>query len=146
VASITKRITVDVAAEAAWSALRNVADAHKLFAPVLTDCQLSPDSRTVRFANGMVVHERIIDVDEAERRVAYSAIDGPGMTYHHASMKIEQAGPGSCVFVWTTDFLPQQAGSGLAPLIEQGATALKGNLEARLLPSSERLGAGTVRS
>ena len=128
-ASITQRTTVNVAAQTAWSALRNVADAHKLFAPVLTDCQLSADTRTVRFANGMVVHERIIDLDDAERRVAYSVLDGPGMTYHHASMRIEEAESGRCLFVWITDFLPQEAGATIAPLVEQGAAALKRNLE-----------------
>ena len=135
-ASITQRITVDVAADTAWSALRNVADAHKLFAPVLSDSQLSGDTRTVRFANGMVVREHIIDVDDAERRVAYTVLDGPGMTYHHASMRVENAGPGHCLFVWTTDFLPSDAETSLAPLIEQGASALKRNLEARTLASS----------
>ena len=76
-ASITRRITVDVAADTAWSALRNVADAHKLFAPVLSDSQLSDDTRTVRFANGMVVRERIIDVDDAERRVGTRSSTAP---------------------------------------------------------------------
>ena len=135
-ASITRRITVDVAADTAWSALRNVADAHKLFAPVLSDSQLSDDTRTVRFANGMVVRERIIDVDDAERRVAYTVLDGPGMTYHHASMRIEHAGSGHCLFVWTTDFLPDEAEADLSALIEQGTSALKRNLEAKTLTSS----------
>lgn len=130
-ASITRRTTVGVAAETAWLALRNVAGADKLFAPVLTDCQLSGDARTVRFANGLVVHERLIDVDDGERRVAYTALDGPGMTYHHASMRIEHAGSGHCLFVWTTDFLPEEAGTNLSSLIEQGASALKRNLEAQ---------------
>ena len=135
-ASITRRITVDVAADTAWSALRNVADAHKLFAPVLSDSQLSDDTRTVGFANGMVVRERIIDVDDAERRVAYTALDGPGMTYHHASMRIEHAGSGHCLFVWTTDFLPEEAEAALSSLIEQGTSALKRNLEAKAFASS----------
>ena len=42
----------------------------ELFAPVPSDGPLSDDTRTVRFANSMVVRERIIDVDDAERRVA----------------------------------------------------------------------------
>jgi hypothetical protein len=135
-ASITQRTTVDVGAETAWAALRNVAEAHKLFAPVLTDCQLSADTRTVRFANGLVVHERIIDVDDAERRVAYTVLDGPGMTYHHASMRIEHAGSEHCLFVWTTDFLPEAADKVLSSLIEQGTSALKRNLEARTFTPS----------
>ena len=128
-ASIHKEITVEVAPETAWSALRRVEDAHELFTPVLVDGQLAGDTRTVRFANGMVVRERILDVDENRRRVAYTVLDGPGIVYHHASMQIENAGPGRSRFVWITDFLPEEVGPNLAPLIEQGAAALKRNLE-----------------
>jgi len=52
------------------------------------------------------------------------------MTYHHASMQVLDAGPGRCVFVWITDFLPPEIAGNLAPLIQQGAKALKANLEA----------------
>ena len=128
-ASIHKEIAVEVEPDAAWAALRNVGDAHRLFAPVLTECRLEGDVRTVRFANGMVLHEQILDVDDARRRVAYAAVDGPGMTYHHASMRVLEAGPGSCRFVWVTDCLPAGIRDNIAPLIEQGTAAFKRNLE-----------------
>ena len=107
-ASIYRELAVDVGSETAWAALRVVGDAHKLFAPVLVDAELDGDTRTVRFANGMTLHERILDLDDEKRRVAYAAVDGPGMTYHHASMQIVPAGPGRCLFVWITDFQPYQ--------------------------------------
>lgn len=129
-ASIREQVVVDVSAEKAWASVRRVGDAHKLFAPVLVDAQLDGDTRTVRFANGMVAHERILDVDDERRRVSYTAIDVPGMTYHHASMQIAEQGPGRCLFVWITDFLPSEIAENLRPLIEQGAKALKANLEA----------------
>jgi hypothetical protein len=128
-ASIQQRIELQVDADKAWAALRVVGNAHKLFAPVLVDGQLEGDTRTVRFANGMVVQERILDVDEATRRVAYTVLDGPGMAYHHASMQILGDGQGRSTFVWITDFLPAEASGALAPLIEQGTRALKANLE-----------------
>ena len=87
----------------------------------------------------MTVHERILDVDDEHRRVAYVVLDAPGLTYHHASMQIEIAGPGRCAFVWTTDFLPAEAASSLQPLIDQGSDALKRNArERRLDPARER--------
>ena len=129
-ASIHEQVVVEVSPENAWAALRLVGEAHKLFAPVLVDAQLDGDTRTVRFANGMVAHERILDLDDEKRRVSYTAIDVPGMTYHHASMQIVERGPGRCLFVWITDFLPQEISGNLRPLIEQGAKALKANLEA----------------
>jgi hypothetical protein len=128
-ASIRKEIVVDLGAEPAWDALRRVGEPHTLFAPVLTDSQLDGDVRTVRFANGKVVSERILEVDDEHRRVAYAVIEPQGMTYHHASMEIGLAGPGRCTFLWITDFLPAEAAAGLQPLIDQGATALKRNLE-----------------
>jgi hypothetical protein len=128
-ASIHHELSVQVDADRAWQALRSVGDAHTLFAPVLTDGQLSGDTRTVRFANGMTVRERILDVDDRHRRVAYAVVDGPGMAYHHASMQIVESGAGQCAFIWITDFLPEELRATLVPLIEQGARALKTNLE-----------------
>lgn len=129
-ASIRRETVVDIGADQAWAALRTVAAAHELFAPVLTDGELHGETRRVRFANGMVVNERIVDVDEGMRRVAYSALDAPGLRYHHASMQVVDEGSNQCRFVWITDFLPADAGGTLAPLIEAGSAALKTNLEA----------------
>ena len=130
-ASIAEEIAVEVSVDQAWAALSQVGDAHELFAPVLVGGRLDGDTRTVRFANGMVVKERILDVDNERRRVAYTALDVPGMTYHHASMQLVDAGPGRCRFVWVTDFLPHEIRGNLTPLIQQGAGALKNNLETK---------------
>ena len=136
--SIHREVVVDVDADQAWAALRLVNEAHKLFAPVLVDAHVDGEIRTARFANGVVVREHIIDVNDQRRRVAYSVMDGPGMTYHHASMQVVDAGPGRCQFIWITDFLPEDIGTELAPLIERGTSALKHNLEMRsvAVPSS----------
>ena len=128
-ASIRKEIVVDIGAEPAWDALRRVGQPHTLFAPVVTSSDLEGDVRTVRFANGKVISERILDIDEEHRRVAYAVVEPQGMTYHHASMEIGLAGPGRCTFLWITDFLPTAAAAALQPLIDQGADALKRNLE-----------------
>ena len=130
-ASIHHEATFDLSAEAAWARLRQVDQAHTLFSPVLVGGTFDRDAqtRTVRFANGMVVQERILDVDEARRRVAYTVVDGGGMSYHHASMEILEAGPGHCRFVWVSDFLPAEFKDRMAPLVEAGTRALKANLE-----------------
>ena len=128
-ASIRKEVVIDTGIEPAWNALRRVGEPHTLFAPVLTDSRIEGDVRTVHFANGMIAHERILDVDDERRRVAYVVLDAPGLTYHHASMQLDVAGPGRCAFVWITDFLPAEAAANLQPLIDQGSDALKQNLE-----------------
>jgi hypothetical protein len=128
-ASIYKELAIEVSPEQAWAALRRVGAAHRLFAPVLVDAQLDGDVRTVRFTNGMVLQEHILDIDDERHRVAYTVLNSPAMTYHHASMQIVAAGPNRCQFVWITDFLPREISGNLTPLIEQGAKALKSNLE-----------------
>jgi len=128
-ASIHIESAVGVSADMAWQELKRIGDADKLFAPVLTGAEMHGDIRTARFGNGLVVHERVIDVDDARRRVAYSALDSPVLTYHHASMQIIEEAPDRCRFVWTTDFLPAEAANDLRGLIEAGTAALKTNLE-----------------
>src|SRR4051812_28805364 len=105
-ASIRREIVIDVGVEQAWQMLRRVGEPHVLFAPVLADARLDGEVRTVRFANGIEVRERILDVDDEHRRVAYAVVESPSMTFHHASMQLDIAGPGRCLFIWITDFLP----------------------------------------
>jgi hypothetical protein len=129
--SIHHEIALDLDAEAAWAALRRVELAHKLFTGVLVDARLDGDVRTVTFADGLVVRERIVDVDDERRRLAYSAFDGTPMTHHNASMQIVSEGKGTCRFVWIADFLPHAFGANMLPLVRQGAQALKTALESR---------------
>ncbi|HEY6259126.1 MAG TPA: SRPBCC family protein [Xanthobacteraceae bacterium] len=127
-ACIHYEILLDVSADKAWAALRDVGSAHRLFAGVLTDGRLDGDIRTVTFANGLVARERIIDVDESHRRVAYAVIDNM-FEHHSASMQILPAGEGRCRFVWITDLLPDERAAMVRPLVEQGCTAMKRVLE-----------------
>jgi hypothetical protein len=134
-ACIQREVTVEIDPMRAWATLRRVHAAAELFAPVLTDSSVEGDIRTVTFANGMVARERIVDVDDDRRRVVYSALDVPGISYHHASMQILDAGKGRSRFVWTTDVLPAGAVAAVEPLVEQGTQALKANLERTVAPA-----------
>jgi hypothetical protein len=107
--------------------LREFGNAAKLFAGVLTDCSLSGDIRSVTFANGLVIRERLIAIDEDERRIVYTVLNG-SFTQHSASMQIIAAGS-RCRLVWISDFLPDEASAGVLPLIEAGCRAVKHNLE-----------------
>ena len=130
-ASIRKELDVNADATTAWALLRSAGDAQEAFKPVLTDARLEQKGRIVTFANGMVLHEDILDVDDVRRRIAYSVKDAPGLAYHHASMEVVARGQGTCRFIWITDFLPAEASSMIAPLVEAGANAFKSNVEAR---------------
>ena len=86
-ATITKRIPIAAGPDRAWAALRDVGNPHRAFAGVLTDARLDGDRRVVTFANGMVVTEQIVTVDDHDRRLAYTVLDGP-FTHHHASFAV----------------------------------------------------------
>lgn len=128
-ASLVQDVSVAVPAGRAWAALREVGQAHKLFADVLVDGRSDGDIRTVTFAGGQVVTEQIVDVDEGRMRVAYYVVEG-GFSHHSASMQIVPEGEQRCRFVWISDFLPNEASAMVEPLMEAGAQALKHNLEA----------------
>jgi hypothetical protein len=127
-ASLRHEIDLDVPADKAWAALRAVDSAHRLFAGVLIDGRLDGDIRTVTFANGMVVRERIVDVSDADRRLAYAVLDNV-FEHHSASMQVFATGQNTCRFVWISDFLPDEKVSMVKPLVEQGCAAMKRALE-----------------
>jgi hypothetical protein len=130
--SIRQEATVQVPVEQAWEALRDVAHPDRLFAGVLTDATLEGTHRTVTFANGKVVRERILDVDEANRRVAYGVIEA--FEHHSASMQVFAEGQDRCKFIWIADMLPDERMPGVAQLMEQGTRAFVQNLEAQRKP------------
>ena len=127
-ASIWWEEPVGAPADLAWAALRRVDLAHKLFAPVLIEGTMEGNVRTVTFANGLVVRERIIDIDESRRRVAYGVLDG-AFDHHSASMQIMPISDASCRFIWVSDFLPNDQIEAVRPLVEQGSRALAQNIE-----------------
>lgn len=129
-ASVIKTIELPAAADAAWAMLRDVGAAHKAFAGVLTACRLEGDVRIVRFFNEMEAKERIVNIDEQNRRVAYSVIEGR-FSHHHASMQVEPDGEGRSRLVWISDFLPNDDEPLVRGLVDQGAAALQKALAGR---------------
>jgi predicted nucleic acid-binding protein len=126
-ASIWWEEPVAAPADFAWAALRHVGMAHQLFSPVLVDSTVEGDIRTVTFANGLVVRERIIAVDEQRRRIAYSVL-GDTFDHHSASMQILPIDRASCRFLWVSDFLPHERADTVRLLVEQGSHALARNI------------------
>jgi hypothetical protein len=123
-ATIIKQIELAANVDKAWAIIRDVGAVERAFPGVLTACCLDGDVRTVTFANGMIVRERIVTVDETYRRVAYAVIEDH-FSHHNASMQIESAGDEACRMIWVSDFLPDDAVAMVAPLVEQGAAALQ---------------------
>ncbi|HEX6173907.1 MAG TPA: SRPBCC family protein [Candidatus Binatia bacterium] len=73
-ATIQKAIAIERSKELVWDAIRDVGAIHKRLVPgFVVDCKLEGDWRTVTFANGMVVRELIVAVDDKTCRYAWSA-------------------------------------------------------------------------
>ena len=45
------------------------------------------DVRVITFGNGMVVREKLVGIDDAARRVAYTVVGG-GAAHHNASAQV----------------------------------------------------------
>ena len=123
--SIHKEISIAASPDAVWDVVRDVGAVHTRFAPgFVTDTVMEgPDERTVTFANGFVAREVIVDVDEARRRLAYSA-RSERLAHHNASFQVLPDGGGSRL-VWIADVLPAQAAVTVGAMMEDGIAAAK---------------------
>ena len=128
-ASIRREIRLDAAPDAVWAAVRDIGAIHKRLCPgFVVDTVLEEGARLVTFGNGMVVREVIIDLDEAARRLVWSA-RSERLSHHNASMQIFDEGGGKSRAVWIADLLPHEAAVPVGAMIDQGLAAMKQTLE-----------------
>jgi carbon monoxide dehydrogenase subunit G len=128
-ACIRKEVTIDAPAAFAWDAVRDFGAVHRRLVPgVLTDCRGEPGARVVAFANGLVVRELLVDVDDARRRLVYAAVGGR-TTHHNAAIEVAVEDARRCRLIWTTDFLPAEMAAPIGALVDLGATTMKATLE-----------------
>jgi hypothetical protein len=129
-ASIRKEISIEASPDRIWSAARDVGALHTRLVPgFVVDTRLEEDVRVVTFESGLVARERIIDVNDDDRRIVWSMIDGP-LTHHNGALQVFARGDGSRV-VWIADLLPDDLAKPVAARMEQGLTAMKHAMEAQ---------------
>jgi uncharacterized protein YndB with AHSA1/START domain len=123
-ATIRVERLIDAPADEVWDALRDWGAIHQRLAPgFVTDARLDGEDRIVTFFNGAVVREILVDLDEEERRLVWSVVDGP-YTHHNGVAQVFAEGNG-CRFVWTADLLPNEAAAPTGEMMEQGVEVLK---------------------
>jgi len=128
-ASICKEIRIDARPETAWAALEDVGALHTRLVPgFVVDTRLEEGARIVTFGNGLVVRELIVDIDDAARRVVWSAVGG-SMTHHNASAQVLPDGTKGCRFVWIADLLPNEIAPAIAAMMTEGIAVIKRTLE-----------------
>ena len=128
-ATICKEIEIKRSKEFVWDAIRDVGSIHKRLVPgFVVDCKLEGDWRTVTFANGLVVVELIVDIDDKTCRHCWSARGGP-LTHHNASIQVFGEGQDKCRVVWVADLMPNEIAEKIAAMIQQALNTMKQTLE-----------------
>lgn len=128
--SIRHDLSIHAPADAVWSAVRDFGAVHERLAPgFVVDARIDGDARVVTFANGSVARERLVDCDDAARRLVY-AISSERVSHYNASVQVLDAGEaGSSRIVWTIDFLPKEIAPYIAAQSTEGARVMKQTLE-----------------
>jgi carbon monoxide dehydrogenase subunit G len=136
-ATIHKEIDVDAPPEQVWAAIRDIGAVHSRLAQrFVVDTRLERDSRLVTFANGMVVRERIVDIDDRRRRLAYSVTEWE-TTHHNASLQVFPDGEGRSRIHWIADLLPNRLADLVDGFMQEGSAAIQRTLEAAAAPRQE---------
>ena len=128
-ASLRKEIPLAASSAAVWDAVRDIGALHTRLVPgFVVDTVLDGDARIVTFANGMVIREPIIAIDEEHRRLVWSA-EGPQFEHYNASAQAVEQGDGATVVVWTADFRPDELADVVDEMMTAGAEAMKTALD-----------------
>ncbi len=124
-ASIHKDIPLDAHPDDVWSAVRDFGAVHKRLAPgFVVDAQFDGDARIVTFANGNVARERLVDCDEARRRLVY-AIANERVSHYSASVQVLADGDTRSRLIWIVDVLPNEIAPYIDTQMDQAALAMQ---------------------
>jgi hypothetical protein len=129
-ASIHHDIFIAVAPEAIWRAVRAVDRLHDLLVPgfVIATEMLEGEGAPVRrvaFANGHVVDEAIVSIDDERRRLVWTVKQ---FEHHNGVLTVSEAQGGARVN-WTADLLPDALVGQVSPMMAQGLAIMKAHLE-----------------
>jgi hypothetical protein len=106
--SVSRDISIHAPSDVVWDAVRDVGAVHERLLPGLVSATtVVPDGRLVSFGNGMLVRERILDVDDDSRRLVHTL--NSGWSCHYVSvMRVNSAGAAHCRLLWTVDYRPDR--------------------------------------
>ena len=128
-ASIYKEFLVNASPQFVWEAIKDVGAVHaRLAQGFVTDTKLEGDTRTVTFANGFVVQEQVVSIDNEMRRFVYRAVGGRA-SHHNAFFQIFPTPDGKSKILWVTDLLPDEMRPPIEQMVELGSAAIQRTLE-----------------
>ena len=128
-ATIYREFLVDAPAAEAWSAISDVGNVHKRLAiGFVTDTKMEGDMRTVTFANGVTIQERMVTIDDGNMRFAYAATGGRA-SHHNASFQVFAINEKQCRVLWITDLLPDEVVPAVTDIVDNGIKAIQATLK-----------------
>jgi carbon monoxide dehydrogenase subunit G len=128
-ASIRKEIETDARPEDVWAAIRDIGALHTRLVPgFVIATRLEPGARVVTFGNGMEIREPIVDLDDAARRLVWSA-EGAGTTHYNASVQVFEGADWGSRVVWIADLLPHDKKGQIEAMMDQGMAVMKETLD-----------------
>jgi Polyketide cyclase / dehydrase and lipid transport len=124
--SIAVEITTDASPEMVWDAIRDIGALHTRLVPgFVLNTELVPEGRRVTFANGLVVVEPIISLNDELRRLAWTVQGTPsGPTHYNAALQVYTREIGGSRVVWMADILPDRAATPIGVMMKHGAAAM----------------------
>src|SRR5688572_8377019 len=106
-ATLHKDIFIEASIDHVWSAARDIGALHTRLVPGFAlDTRLEGEVRIVTLADGSVLREPIISVDDERRRMAWSA-EGNGIQHYNGVLQLTAQGAGTRA-EWTSDLLPHE--------------------------------------
>jgi hypothetical protein len=130
-ATIYKEIMIKADARKVWGAVRDVGHVHTRLVPgYAAETRIDGDTRILTMANGNIVKELIVGIDDSHYRLAYAVIETQmPLSRHHASFQVIPEGEHSCRLVWITDIMPHELEREVRARVDRGAAVIRQTLE-----------------
>jgi len=103
-ASIRRDVRIRGSADDIWAYVGNAARLAEWW-PGITSCTVDGDTRTITMGSGLAVPEKILLVDDIDRRFQYR-ITGPLFREHTSTIDVHDLGDGTCLVVYSIDAEP----------------------------------------
>lgn len=134
-ASIYKEIIINAETQNVWDVVRDVGNVHTRFVPgYAASTAIEGDMRILTMANGHIVTEYIVSIDNQALRLAYAVKESQmPLVYHHASFQVIPEDSSRCKLVWITDFLPDALKPEIQARVDRGITVMKQTIEKQFL-------------
>lgn len=128
-ALLRTEISIAATPAAVWDVIGDFAAGPLRMAPgFVVGCEADADTRVVTFADESVVHERLVALDDGERRITYSVVGGSVRPDRDIAQMQVVPEDGGCRFVWTRDLRPDDLAPGFQTAMDRGAEVIRRTL------------------